>query len=360
MTTLAVTVGHDNSLRDIAKAAGAHASVGVGHVGRVSALVFSRPALAACAVLGGAPATRETELLRVENTVSTVDGLVLSGGSVFGLAAADGAVRFLAEQGRGFVTPAGAVPIIPAASVYDLRAPFSVSAKPSSSDGSPPSLPIDVDFRHMGYVATADAWEQIHGRVMREAEDGVGGAGDVGGVGAGSSTRAADCRSGIGTASFRVRWGKADHHIAALVVANPFGGYFAPGGFPWAHALLYPEDNRDWRKVRKTPPAQLFGGEACAAPPLMTNTVLAAVVTDAPLPVSDLQRLALCAGDGIARAVRPSHTPYDGDIVFAVSCPVEQGTASTAPAAEDTIDLGIWCGVAADVVTRAMIRAIIE
>ena len=220
-------------------------------------------------VRGAAPGTRETDLLRPTALVERIHAICLAGGSAFGLAAADGVMRRLAERGIGFQTGVRPVPIVPAAILFDLGV------------GDPNAHPT----ADAGYSATLSA----------ESDEG-----DLEGrVGAGTGATVAKLGGvedahpgGIGSAARRA----ADSSIVGvLVVNNALGDIHA----------------RDGRV--------LVGHRGTAAAPPVGNTVLIVVATDAPLDRAQCRRLAEQGHDALARGVRPAHTMFDGDVVFAVS-----------------------------------------
>jgi L-aminopeptidase/D-esterase-like protein len=216
-------------------------------------------------VRGGAPATRETALLDPTRLVERVDAVVLTGGSAFGLAAADGVVRFLAERGQGFPTAAGPVPIVVAAALFDLP----VGRAPGPEEG---------------WAAAVDA---------ARAEPAVSGR-----IGAGRGATVGKWRGrdhavpgGLGTAAVRA----GDATVGALVACNALGDVIGPDGRVLAGSTAPPE-------------AQPF-----PAPTPFEHTTLVVVATDARLPKTECHLLAQSAHDGLAQAIRPAHTRYDGD-----------------------------------------------
>lgn len=267
------------------------ASVRIGHTSLgdtgVTAVVCADPRgmRAAVDVRGGGPGTRETDLLEPHNTVERVNAILLCGGSAFGLAAADGAMRELERRGAGFeVFGEGAggpvVPIVPAAVIFDL-AVGDPSHRPGAADGA---------------AAVAAA---LDGAAGREAG---GEARASGSIGAGCGATAGELRGGFGRASAQV----GGYTVAAYVVANPVGSVVDP-----ATGLLYGDPQK--------PPVDLKRFSALERPVPRLNTTIGVVATDAPLSTAELKRLAMTAHDGIARAVRPAHSPLDGDTLFAVS-----------------------------------------
>ncbi|WKD57115.1 Peptidase family S58 [Corynebacterium capitovis DSM 44611] len=282
----------------------------------VTAIVSADPAgmRAAVDVRGGGPGTRETDLLAPHNTVERVHAILLTGGSAFGLAAADGAMRELESRGLGFPVfgegrPGPRVPIVPAAVIFDLVV------------GSPDHRPDPTD----GAAAVGAAL------------DGPLGAGS-GSVGAGCGATAGVLRGGFGSASCRV----GDHVVAAGVVANPVGSVIDP-----ASGRFYGDPSR--------PAVDTAAFSSLERPTPALNTTIGVIATDAPLSVAHLQRIAIAGHDGIGRAVRPAHSPLDGDTLFAVS---------TAPdgvemwGAGDVEKHAALCEAAAEVVASAIVDAV--
>lgn len=268
------------------------AGIRVGHFTDLSArtgctvVVLPEPNVVTVEIRGAAPGTRETALLQPGMRVEQVQAILLTGGSAFGLAAADGVVAELEADGRGHPTPAGRVPIVPAAVVFDLMVGGG-SVRP-------------------GPAAGAAAYR-------------AAGAGPVvqGLVGAGTGTTVAKWRGwehsqpgGVGSAAATC----GGITVGALVVLNAVGDIFSLEG------------------------SSLTGGDPVPGPPAilprtLENTTLAVVATDAALTRSDLTRLAIRGQDAFSVCIRPTHTRFDGDICFAVSCgdmPVEVDLAAEA------------------------------
>src|SRR5262245_10681445 len=228
---------------------------------------------------GGAPGTRETDLLDPINSVRHVDAVVLSGGSAYGLAAADGVMRWLEEHDRGVAMEGGVVPIVPAAVVFDLPV-GGWQCRPTA------------DF---GYAAAQSAGTEVA----------------TGTVGAGTGARVGVLKGGVGTASVMLDSGVA---VGAIVVVNAAGDAVDPTtGLPW---LAYQIE--EFGVV--APPADQIAAYAdrrAEFSPL--NTTIAVVATDALLSPAGCRRVAVAAHDGLARTIRPCHTPLDGDTVFALA-----------------------------------------
>jgi L-aminopeptidase/D-esterase-like protein len=260
----------------------------VGHaqdaVARTGCTVVIGPFRAAAYVPGFATGTRELDVLSPSHLAHPIDALLLTGGSAFGLGAADGVVRWLEQRGRGFATPAGRVPIVPAAVIFDLGV------------GNPARRP-DAD---MGFAAC----EAATAEPMREGAVGAGTGATVGKL----LGMEGACPSGIGSWSVQA----AGYQIGALAVVNALGDVLSHSGDVLAGARSadgrFIETMR-WLRTHHTPVAQPEGG----------NTTLAVVATDAPLTRLDLYALARQSANALARRIAPVFTPFDGDIVFALS-----------------------------------------
>jgi len=287
----------------------------------VTVVLPDRPALATVDVRGGGPGTRETDLLQPSTAVDRVDAICLSGGSVFGLQAADEVVSWLGEQGRGFAVGPWHMPIVPGAIIFDLAAGGTVDPV-----AAPP-------YRQLARSACAAAGAQFA----------------LGNAGAGMGARAGRLKGGLGSASI----GTADGvMVGALAVANPVGATTMPGSDAfWAWAL---EQNGEFGGLAPV-------GRATEADPdipldsrLGGNTTLAVVATNVALDKGQAQRVAVMAHDGMARAIRPVHTPFDGDSIFVLSL----GEAATTPPTALTVArIG---ALAADCVARAITRGVYE
>lgn len=267
-------------------------------------------------VRGGGPATRETDLLDPSRTVDVVHAIALCGGSAFGLAAAGGVMRWLAERGKGLPTPHARVPIVPAAAIYDL------------AHGRADRW-ADAD---MGYAACEAA--QAH------VEEGCAGVGMGASVGKLLGPDRA-MKGGVGTWSETLAGGVT---VGALVVTNAFGDVFDEASGAVIAGTRHPERGLVGAPALLRDPRvqQALGG--FIAP---QNTTLAIVATDARLTKAGAQKLAQMAQDGLARTIRPVHTPFDGDAVFAL--------ATGARPAPSMLLLG---SIAADVLARAVERSV--
>jgi D-aminopeptidase len=264
-------------------------------------LVGNKPFTASVHVMGGAPGTKETDLLAPDKTVQEIDALVLTGGSSFGLDACSGVMDRLRVMGRGFAIGAMRIPIVPGAVVFDL-----INGGDKDWDENP--------YRALG----------------REALNNAKTAFALGTAGAGTGAMAAMQKGGLGSASLVLPDGTT---VGALVIVNALGSVTTPGDQHfWAAPF---EMNGEFGGVGPDPRGGHVGQESSRKEQAMmlhategANTTIAIVATDAPLTKTQCQRLAVTAHDGMARAIVPSHTPLDGDLVFGVSTgdgePVDQ------------------------------------
>ena len=249
----------------------------------VTVITFPEGNTAAVEVRGGAPGSRETALLAPGMRVTQIQAVTFSGGSAFGLAAADGVMRELAVAGRGHPTPGGPVPIVPAAIIFDLaeNPPGDHDSLPGAEEGAAAyrartSAPVEQGRVGAGRGATSSGWRGP--QAVRPA-------------GLGSACEEAD---GL--------------RVGALAVVNPVGDVFTLEGEPLTGGSLRP-------------------GPPCAPLAERANTTLLAVASEARLDRTDLMYLAVRASDAAAACIRPAHTRLDGDITFAVSCGERPGSA---------------------------------
>ncbi|WP_050999086.1 P1 family peptidase [Limnohabitans sp. Rim47] len=268
-------------------------------------------AVGAVDVRGAAPGTRETDLLDPANLVDKVHAVLLSGGSAFGLDAASGVVRWLEEHGIGFETGYGRVPIVPAAVLFDLPV-----VRPGDDPKARPQA-------QAGYAA------------CQAASAALPAAGNVGaGAGAcvGKLFGLDRCmKGGIGNASVRV----GPWVVGALVACNAVGDVIDPAN----GQLLAGARTADGTGLLDSQRA-LLAGERGQRPLPGTNTTIGVVATNATLTKAQAKRLAMSAHDGLARSIRPAHTPLDGDTLFAMATGTETSPADlmllTVMAAEAT------------------------
>ncbi|WP_395644613.1 P1 family peptidase [Terricaulis sp.] len=291
----------------------------------VTVIVPERRAVCAVDVRGGGPGTRETDALAPETLVDAVDALVLSGGSVYGLAAADGVAALMGAEGRGFglVDMPGVPrsPVIPAAILYDLA-----NGGDKSWGDAPP-------YHALGRAAYAARGAEV----------------PLGNAGAGIGARAGALKGGQGSASIVTADGFT---VAALACVNAWGSVTMPNQRAfWAHAFeidgefgaVAPSgagfDPEDW-------------GGAKFNPQPRANTNLAVVALDADLAPAEAKRVAQMASAGLARAVRPVFAPFDGDVVFALA------TAAKPTPEPRQLAIARFGALAADCLARAVARGV--
>lgn len=290
----------------------------------VTVILPDVPATASVDVRGGGPGTREISALQDGGLIDQVHAIVLAGGSVYGLAAADAVTAWLGERRIGYApgpAPVPVSPIVPSAILFD------------NANGGDKSWGAEPPFRVLALEACGSAAQQ-------SAEGAVGaGHGATAGLYAGGLGIATEVIDGI--------------RVQAVIAANPVGSPFLPGT-ECPHAWIY---ERGGEFGRKSPPA-----DYAWSPPTDTklaflkgagqSTVIGAVMTDAKLSQKQLKRLAIMAQDGIAMAVQPAHTPLDGDTIFALSI----GEAEISGA----VDLAELGAAAARAVARALTRGVVQ
>lgn len=291
----------------------------------VTALVFDRPFTASVSILGGAPGGRDTVLLDPEMSVETVDAILLSGGSAFGLDAAGGAMAALAAKGRGFAVGAVRVPIVPQAILFDLLNGGDKSWSGKDPDcGNPAGMP---PYWRLGHDAVANA-----GSVFA-----------LGSAGAGLGATTASLKGGFGSAGAVTR---AGHRVEAFVAVNAIGqANIGETGHFWAAPYEQGVEFGGLGLPSWMPPDALaVRMKGHAAEPA---TTIGAVVTDARLTKAEAKRLAIMAQDGFARALRPAHAPMDGDTIFTAA----SGEKPLGDPMRELTELGT---AAADCVARAI------
>lgn len=251
-------------------------------------LTADKPFTASVHVMGGAPGTRETDLLAPDKSVAAVDALVLSGGSAYGLDACSGAVDGLRAAGRGFRVGNATIPLVPGAILFDLL------------NGGDKTW-ADNPYRALGRSAFDTASDSFA----------------LGTIGAGTGALSAMVKGGLGSASLQLPDGTM---VGALVAANPVGAVTTPGD---RHFYAAPfEMGTEFGGLGPDTTSGLgldLTSRKTAAMSPRENTTIAIVATDATLTKAQCQRMAVAAHDGIGRATVPAHTPHDGDLVFALS-----------------------------------------
>ena len=322
--------GPKNLITDVAGLEVGHATSESVRTG-VTAVICAGGWTAAVDVRGGGPGTRETDALAPENLVARAHAVVLAGGSVFGLAAADGVTAALSVQGIGLQLRPGspAIPIVPCAVLHDL------------SNGGDKNWGLSPPYRDLGVSAARAAQSDFA----------------LGSVGAGRGALAGMRKGGIGSASLDCHEGLM---VGALVAVNAVGSVLMPDGktyWAWAYEL----EKEFGGSGAPTSPMDLSDPAPDEARLLRigrlrpgANTTIAVVACNADLSAAECKRVAMMAQDGIARAVRPAHTPFDGDTVFALAGAELALDASLLRAAQ----IGRIGSAAADCLARAVARAV--
>jgi L-aminopeptidase/D-esterase-like protein len=316
----AAALPYPGSITDVAGLQAGHAAMG-GRPTGCTVLLCPDGAAAGVAQRGGAPGTRETDLLRPENAVPVVHALLLTGGSAFGLAAADGVMRWLARRGHGIAVGPARVPIVPAAVLFDLWL------------GDPGIHPDAA----CGEAACDAAWAALSGPPPAQGSHGAGLGASLGklfGI-------AHAMKGGVGCASLTV----GGVTVAALMVVNALGDVIGADGRVMAGARS--DDGRTLRHTREA----LRAGERAGVPippPAGAATTLGVVATDAALSKLQAHQLAGLASHGLARAIDPL-TLHDGDTLFALA---------TGRAAGPPPDLSTLGALGAEVVARAIRNAV--
>ncbi len=297
---------------------------------RTGVTVIVPDARATCAVdvRGGGPGTRETDALNSWNLVHSIDAVVLSGGSVYGLAAADGVAAWLGAHNRGYgLSTAPGVPvspIVPAAILYDL------------ANHGDKAWGLDPPYRALGIRAIETASRDFK----------------LGTAGAGYGAETGGLKGGVGSASFVTKDGIS---VGAIVAVNSLGSPVVPGTKQfWAGAF---EIGKEFGGLGASS-ARVFGedwGQAKVNPGARTNTTIACIATDVELDIDQMKRVTMMAQDGLSRAIRPIHSPFDGDVVFGLSTARQKMKGASADFTVARIG-----ALAADVLARAVARGAYE
>ena len=269
-------------------------------------------AVAGVDVRGSAPGTREVVLLQPGFMIRQIHAVVLSGGSAFGLAAADGVMRYLFEKNIGFSAPGATVPIVPSAVIFDLN------------EKRDPFLP-DAQMGYDACLAALQPWQE-------------------GNVGAGTGARvgkilglASSMPGGLATSVLEVRPGT---YLGALAVVNAFGDIINPQNGKITAGVRDPQTGQflDTVKILRESPASNESHRQ--------NTTLAVIATNAGFSKEEINKIAAMAQTGVGRSTRPAHSMFDGDIVFALSTGQQPG------------DVNLFGELAAQLVSQAIIKAV--
>jgi len=279
-------------------------------------ILYEAGAVAGVDVRGSAPGTRETDLLRPTNLVDRVNAIVLSGGSAFGLDTATGVMRFLEEHDAGYATAGGKVPIVPAAILYDLTI-GNGKIRPNAESGYQACK-----------AATAGA--------VAEGSVGAGAGATVGKLQGGHPMK-----GGIGTASIRLANGLV---VAAIVAVNCVGDVVDPA----TGRIVAGARSADGKSFLNIMQSLRSGRGVAQGSSPGENTTIGVVATNARFDKTQMTKIAQMAHDGLARAINPAHTPFDGDTLFAMS-------TGRSTVAANLVAVG---ALAADVVSQAILRGV--
>jgi L-aminopeptidase/D-esterase-like protein len=286
----------------------------------VTVALFDEAAATSCAVMGGAPATRETDLLEPDKVVPGIHAVVLSGGSAFGLDAASGVQANLRQHGIGFPIGSAIVPLVSQAAVFDLI------------NGGDKDWGLYPPYRELGFEAASNAAFEF----------------ELGTVGGGFGATTVNLKGGLGSASVKTSTG---HTIGALVVVNSIStAVIGEGPHFWAAAFEEGDEFGGLGQPARTTPAQRELSWKGGRQP---STTIALIATDATLTKPQAKRLAVSSHGGFARALRFAHALYDGDTIFAAST----GRRTLQDEAADFTEI---TALAADCVARAIARGVYE
>lgn len=317
--------GSRNSLTDVPGLAVGNAEDSAVRTGTTVVLSTGERCVAAVDVRGGGPGTRETDALAPGRLVDRIDAIVLSGGSAFGLDAAGAVAAWLAPQNRGFFTGEAYVPIVPSAILYDL------------GNGGDKDWGLDPPYRALGIAAAKAAGSDF----------------SLGNAGAGYGARAGSLEGGLGSAS--IVDPETGATVAALVAVNSFGETVTPNGHffaaPYELAEEFGGRGPDPDPVDPAPSFPKLEKRNQAALERL-NTTIAVVATDATLDRVETRRMTVMAQAGLARAIRPIFTPFDGDTVF--------GLATGQGPSVDPLGVARLGALAADCLSRAVARGVYE
>jgi L-aminopeptidase/D-esterase-like protein len=301
----------------------------------VTALLCPEGWIGAVDVRGGGPGIRESDVLRPENNFTRAHAITLSGGSVFGLGAADGVAAALSAAGHGIrrVPDLPAIPIVPGAVLHDL------------ANGGDKAWGLDPPYRALGLAAVAAAGQDFA----------------LGSVGAGRGAMAGVEKGGVGSASLDLGDGLI---VGVLAAVNPVGSVYMPGGetfWAWPFEIDGEFGGQSSGKGAPDPSARAVEPipddtklAALGRFHAGANTTLAVVATTASLTTAEATRLAMMAQDGLARAIRPAHTPFDGDVVFALS----SGAVEIGEGPQRSLTIARLGSAAADTLARAIARGV--
>ena len=329
--------GSKNLITDVSGVQVGHAEdykIGTG----VTVITGDNPFSAAVDVRGGGPGTRETDMLRLENSIGRADAIVLSGGSAYGLDASSEIQDLLRNDGKGYQLGKAIIPLVPSAVIFDLNI---------------------NDNPHVNKLGHRSPWRNLANQAYKSCSNNF----LLGSYGAGCGATTATLKGGQGSSSWKQKYSNGQEYtVGAIVINNAVGNPLLNKGPSFLSGYLeinkefggYGTSSENFDHVIRSKRLPRSIGIADTFNEISSNTVIGVVATDAPLSRANLKRLAIMAHDGIAKSLSPAHTPMDGDTIFAIS--THQNNKSEL----DNIDILAMGSRISDCVARACNRAVYE
>ena len=329
--------GSKNLITDVSGVQVGHAEdykIGTG----VTVITGDNPFSAAVDVRGGGPGTRETDMLRLENSIGRADAIVLSGGSAYGLDASSEIQDLLRNDGKGYQLGKAIIPLVPSAVIFDLNI---------------------NDNPHVNKLGHRSPWRNLANQAYKSCSNNF----LLGSYGAGCGATTATLKGGQGSSSWKQKYSNGQEYtVGAIVINNAVGNPLLNKGPSFLSGYLeinkefggYGSSSENFDHVIRSKRLPRSIGIADTFNEISSNTVIGVVATDAPLSRANLKRLAIMAHDGIAKSLSPAHTPMDGDTIFAIS--THQNNKSEL----DNIDILAMGSRISDCVARACNRAVYE
>ena len=330
--------GSKNLITDVSGVQVGHAEdykIGTG----VTVITGDNPFSAAVDVRGGGPGTRETDMLRLENSIGRADAIVLSGGSAYGLDASSEIQDLLRNDGKGYQLGKAIIPLVPSAVIFDLNI---------------------NDNPHVNKIGHRSPWRNLANQAYKSCSNNF----LLGSYGAGCGATTATLKGGQGSSSWKQKYSNdQEYTVGAIVINNAVGNPLLNKGPSFLSGYLeinkefggYGTSSENFDQVIRSKRLPRSIGIADTFNEISSNTVIGVVATDAPLSRANLKRLAIMAHDGIAKSLSPAHTPMDGDTIFAISTNQNNNKSEL-----DSIDILAMGSRISDCVARACNRAVYE
>ena len=330
--------GSKNLITDVSGVQVGHAEdykIGTG----VTVITGDNPFSAAVDVRGGGPGTRETDMLRLENSIGRADAIVLSGGSAYGLDASSEIQDLLRNDGKGYQLGKAIIPLVPSAVIFDLNI---------------------NDNPHVNKLGHRSPWRNLANQAYKSCSNNF----SLGSYGAGCGATTATLKGGQGSSSWKQKYSNGQEYtVGAIVINNAVGNPLLNKGPSFLSGYLeinkefggYGTSSENFDQVIRSKRLPRSIGIADTFNEISSNTVIGVVATDAPLSRANLKRLAIMAHDGIAKSLSPAHTPMDGDTIFAISTNQNNNKSEL-----DSIDILAMGSRISDCVARACNRAVYE